>query len=232
MTDTLRPELERPMPRMISTLPVFRGYPVPWFVDHYPDGTPEFRAMDPAKWRLAVSLQEPRCWTCGGPLKSRSGYLDTFAFLIGPMCAINRVSAEPPSHVECAEWSARNCPFLSRPQARRREDEFINVEKGKDAVAGHMIPRNPGVSLVWPCARYTIFNDGKGKPLIEVGDLIWSPTWWAEGRPATRAEIVASIDSGLPLLEATTASEADPEAARRELGRRRDWVFERLLPAA
>ena len=230
-TEVLRPELERPLPQSIGSLPVHRGYPVPWFVAWLPDGTPEFRAMDPAKWRRAVNLDDPRCWVCGGSMKTRLGFLHTFAFTIGPMCAINRISSEPPSHIDCAEWSARNCPFLSRPQAKRRDASDIMGPEPFKSVAGHAIERNPGVSLVWKCTRYSIFNDGKGKPLIEVGSLTQPPTWWAEGRPATRAEILQSITSGFPLLEATLAHEADPEAARLELYRRRDAAL-KLLPAA
>lgn len=229
--EVLRPELERPLPNDMGTLPIHRGYCVPWFVDWWPDGTPEFRAMDPAKWKLAVNPRDPRCWTCGGPFTSRIGFLSTFGFLIGPMCAINRISAEPPSHVACAEWSARNCPFLSRPHAKRREDETINLAACVSAVAGHMIPRNPGVSLVWPCSTYRIVNDGTGKPLIQVGELTRKPTWWAEGRAATRAEILASIESGFPLLEATLLHEPNPDSARRVLSRRRDLAL-KLLPAA
>lgn len=229
--ETLRPELERPLPRDIGKLPVFRGYPVPYFVDWIDDQTPEFRAMDPRKWKAAVNPSDPRCWTCGGPLKSRLGFMCTFGFLIGPMCAINRVSSEPPSHVECAEWSARNCPFLSRPHAKRREDDTINIAACVGRVAGEMIPRNPGVSLVWKCGMYRIFDDGAGKALIFVGDLTQKPTWWANGRAATREEILASIESGLPLLEETLTRETDPAAARAELYRRRDAAL-KLLPAA
>jgi hypothetical protein len=225
--ESLRPELERPLPHDIGKLPIDRGYPVPWFVAWLPNGTPEFRAMDPAKWRRAVDRRDPRCWVCGGAL-TRFGFEDTFAFTIGPMCAINRISSEPPSHVACAEWSARNCPFLSRPHAKRRQDDQVG---SFDDVAGCAITRNPGVSLIWKCGSYAIFDDGKGKPLIEVGPLTQPPTWWAEGRPATRAEILASIDSGFPLLEATLHQERDPEAARAELLRRLDAAL-KLLPAA
>lgn len=228
MTEMLRPELELPLPRDMAKLPIVRGYPVPWFVDWYSNGTPEFRAMDPTKWARAVNPKDPRCWVCGGAMRSRLGYLGTFAFTIGPMCAINRISSEPPGHVECAEWSARNCPFLSRPHAKRRDGSDVG---SFDTVAGHAITRNPGVSLIWKCGTYSIFNDGTGKLLIEVGPLTAKPSWWAEGRPATRAEILASIESGFPLLEATLADEADPDAARAELIRRRDAALE-LLPAA
>lgn len=209
----------------MDKLSVHRGYPVPWFVAVI-NGEPDFRVMDPVKWRQAAGLTtgkkgwtvEPRasrCWVCGGSMLS-FGMLHTFAFTIGPMCAINRVSAEPPSHVACAEWSARNCPFLSRPQAKRREV----TELPEATSAGVMIERNPGVTLIWKCGRYVISNDGSGKPLIQIGTLTQTATWWAEGRPATREEVLASFDSGYPLLEAMLAQDADPEASRKELERR------------
>lgn len=234
----LRPELELPLPRAMATLRIHRGYPVPWFVAWH-NGAPEFRAMDPRKWMLAVGKtrkgpidpRQARCWVCGGWMCSRLGFMDTFAFTIGPMCAINRVSSEPPSHVECAEWSARNCPFLSRPHAKRRDATDVLGVDPFAHVAGVGITRNPGVALVWKCGRYTIFDDGKGKPLIEIGNLTAPPTWWAEGRPATRAEILQSIDTGMPLLEATLVHEDDQEAARAELDRRRAAAMT-LLPAA
>lgn len=37
--------------------------------------------------------------------------------------------------------------------------------------------------------------------------------WFAEGRPATRAEVEASIYSGMPLLEAEAAKEGEPAMA-------------------
>jgi hypothetical protein len=184
----MRPELTDPPPR-IAKLPLDRrGYPVPWFVQ-WVNGEPEFRAMDPAKWRAA--LQERRCWVCGERLGS---YL---AFVIGPMCAITRTTSEPPNHRECAQWSVVNCPFLSRPRMVRRQDAL--TEEWARNVAGEYIDRNPGVAAIWMTRRFTIFRDDRGKPLIQVGD----PTaveWWCEGHAATRAEVLASVTSGMPLL--------------------------------
>src|ERR1041385_2432550 len=91
------------LPARLRKLPVERGYPVPWFVA-FVDGHYDFRVIGPGK--IARAVQENRCWICGDTLGS---YL---CFPIGPMCAINRVTSEPPSHRECAEWSARACPFL------------------------------------------------------------------------------------------------------------------------
>lgn len=195
-----RPELDvAHMPGRIRNLRVSRGYPVPWFVQ-WLGHEPEFRLMDPAK--LVAAVHERRCWVCGETL---GRYL---SFLIGPMCGVNRVSSEPPSHRECAVWSAKNCPFLSRPHATRREDTLTQAaEKG---VAGVMIKRNPGVAMVWTTKKYRVFPDDKGKPLFDIGEPE-TVEWYSEGRSATRAEVEASIESGFPLLLETGSLEDEPE---------------------
>jgi hypothetical protein len=191
----MRPELEA-LPLRMTRLPIDdRGYPVPWFVawvkNTAGETKPEFRAMDPQKYRCAI--REKRCWVCGQRLGSH------LAFVAGPMCGINRTSSEPPSHLECAEWSARNCPFLTRPHVVRREDETINNEKLVAQSAGICITRNPGVTMVWVTKAYKIFDDGEGKPLIQMG----APErviWYAEGRLAMREEVVSSVENGFPAL--------------------------------
>lgn len=219
----LRSELELPLPRAMARLPIHRGYPVPWFVPII-KGEPEFRAMDAAKFIRAT--KEKLCWVCGDSFRA-FGFTAFYAFAIGPMCAINRISSEPPSHRECASWSARNCPFLSRPQARRRDTGDLDIQEP----AGIMIDRNPGVTLIWPCSEYRVFRaDNNGKPLIQIGDPTAPLSWFREGRQATRAEIEESIRTGLPAFEATLEREAEPAAARRELDRRIEIAY-RLLPA-
>ena len=188
MTNTpLRPELEA-LPERMRELPIDkRGYPVPWFVA-WNNGEPEFRAMDGEKWRTAIKYR--RCWVCGGGLGAH------LVFTIGPMCGINRTTAEPPSHLECARWSARNCPFLTQREIKRREDDDINA---KCPVAGISIRRNPGVALLWITRKYHLFPDGKGMYLIRIGEPD-SLEWFSHGRIATRAEIEASVESGFPIL--------------------------------
>ena len=193
-----------------------RGYPVPWFVA-WVDGKPEFRAMDARKWREAV--RRKLCWTCGQHLGAN------LAFILGPMCAINRTISEPPSHRQCPEWSIRNCPFLSRPQMRRREND---MPQGCEQSAGIGIKRNPGAVLLWIAKDYQVFDDGFGKPLIQVGDPL-ETEWWCEGRPASREEVEASVESGLPILE-NIAQQEGPEAVA-ELARRKREA-ERFYPAA
>jgi hypothetical protein len=190
----LRPELERP-PQRIADLPRRRGYPVPWFVDWIVDGKsapigegePDFRIMSGERWKRAIEYGD--CWVCGQKMGTYR------AFTVGPMCAINRTSAEPPSHRDCAEWSARNCPFLARPHARRREAGMV---EGTVAPPGISLMRNPGVALVWVTkrGRYRLRRE---VDLFDIGEPE-EVSWWAEGREATRAEVDHSIDTGYPAL--------------------------------
>lgn len=197
-----------PMPPRIAKLPRdHRGFPVPWFVTWFKDGNvcatgqgvPDFRVADAAK--IAVAHRAHRCWVCGEGLGRH------LAFVIGPMCAINRVSSEPPSHHDCALFSAQACPFMTRPRMRRNEKDLPDH---RDA-AGFMIMRNPGVVCVWITHSYKPFraHDGGQGTLFRIG----APTsvlWFAEGKAATHDEVMASIDSGYPqLLEIATAEGAD-----------------------
>lgn len=198
----LRPELPA-LPDRIKRLPVSeRGYL---------DGVPDFRVIGPNK--VADAYRNQLCWVCGEKLGSFK------AFLIGPMCAINRVSSEPPSHRDCAEFSARACPFLARPHAHRRES---NLPTGVCEPAGVGISRNPGVALVWVTKKFRAFRAPNGV-LFDVGEPL-EVVWYAEGRLATRAEVVESVDSGYPTLYGMAAAEGpeaiaalEKQAARAEL---------------
>lgn len=188
------------LPARMQRLPVdHRGFPVPWFVQWFKDGQPvdhspgavsDFRVVDSRKMVRAV--KERRCWVCGDKLGVH------LAFVIGPMCAINRVISEPPSHLECARFSARCCPFLSRPKMRRNEKDL--PASHVDA-AGFGLKRNPGAACVWVTRSYRPFRAGQGNAgiLFSLGDPE-SVEWWAEGREATYDEVLASIGSGLPSL--------------------------------
>lgn len=226
-----RPDLP-PLPSRIKTLPVdHNGYPVPWFVQWFhadnspcerpPDlerDHPDFRVVDSRKRPLAVRLR--LCWICGGNL---GGHL---AFVIGPMCAINRISSEPPSHRDCAIFAATACPFLTKPQVKRREE---NLPANYSDAAGIMITRNPGVALVWITRRYSInfVGSGSGDYLFEVGDPE-ETLWFCQGRKATRAEVEASIAGGLPIL--MEAAELDGDEAVREAQLAVDGM-KQLLPS-
>jgi hypothetical protein len=192
-----REEIAQLITERIAKLPVDeRGYPIPFFVK-YIDGKPDLRIADGEKWKLCVKTN--LCWVCGEPLGAFK------SFVIGPMCIVNRVSGDPPAHLECAHFSARACPFLTKPQMVRREDERT---KDQTASGGILIPRNPGVMALWTTKSYKVESDGMGGHVLRLADPD-SISFWREARPATRAEIIESIETGLPKLEAMCANDRD-----------------------
>jgi hypothetical protein len=181
--------------------------PVPYFVQwldragngHY---KPEFRIADGDAWMACVTQE--RCWICGDKLGNFR------AFVIGPMCSINRVSADPPGHRECMEYAVQVCPFMVNPKFERRESDRP-PEYDKTHVAGFAITRNPGVMLVWVTRRndYHLIDDGRGGALFRFkGEPVYT-AWYSEGREATRAEIDESIRTGFPILFEQAKAQGD-----------------------
>ena len=190
------------LPDRMARLPKDKiGRPVPWFVA-FIDGEPDFRVVKPGA--ASRALKYSLCWVCGCPFTGG----EDCAFLVGPMCIVNLVSSEPPSHLDCAVWSARWCPFLSTPNMIRRDR---HLPGGAVNPAGIMIRRNPGASVVW-VTGYRAWKAERedGGFLFRLGPPKQA-LWFAEGREATRAEVLASINSGLPLLR-EAAGQDGPEA--------------------
>jgi len=165
-----------------------RGFPVPWFVA-WIDGEWDFRVIRPGG--IDIALRRDTCWLCGRAL----GRLRVFA--VGPMCTVNRITSEPPSHPECARFAVVACPFLSNPKAKRPDKPSPADVK----VAGTMLPHNPGVTALWATDRQRLrtFPAGDGF-LIELPRPEWVE-WWTEGRKASRDDVDQAMVSGLPNLE-------------------------------
>lgn len=187
------------LPPKIAVLPIdaARQIPIPWFV-HRPE---DWRASDPVDFRIADSNKRARafkrnlCWVCGGSLGSGRA-----AALIGGMCLITCTSAEPLSHYECALWSVTTgCPFLTRPAMKRSPRDMPEEARS----AGDAIKRNPGViCLGLTRSKLRPFATGP-----HPADFLFRlpATWerldfYREGRPATIAEVMESVRTGLPLL--------------------------------
>lgn len=177
------------------------GRIVPWFVAYLDNGEPDHRLAGPDRFRDAVRLN--LCILCGEGLGSYK------AFCIGPMCTINRVTAEPPAHKDCAEYAPKACPFLLNPNMRRRD----KLPENTVPPDGIMCPRNPGISVVWTTRRWT---KKPGYQLFDLGEPT-EVTWWREGRPATYGEALDSLLSGLDVLKTEAANDADPERAQASL---------------
>jgi hypothetical protein len=211
---SLRPNLP-PLPERMRGLPIDLGYPVPAFVWWKDDGTPDFRVIKP-RW-IEDCVRFELCWLCGGRLGRHR------AFVLGPMCAVTRTNSEPPSHLECALFAARGCPFLANPEQRRRD--LSDVPDHKE-MPGCPIKRNPGAVGVWVTKGVRLFRVDGGV-LFRIGEPS-EVQWFREGRPATRAEVLASIDSGMPALEAEADKGLEPELERRELAAARVRVQQYL----
>jgi len=167
------------------------GYPIPWFVP-YVNNKADFRGMDGEK--LGVAVRHHRCWLCG----EQMGRFMTST--IGPMCMVTGTIGEPPAHLECAEYAVLACPFLSQPRMRRNE-----VDLPDGSYVGLALLRNPGVITLWTAKDYKVFQ-ADGGILFKLG----TPEHWesySQGRLATREELIESIDSGMPLLQAEAIKE-------------------------
>ena len=74
---------------------------------------------------------------------------------------------------------------------------------------GDMIDRNPGVTLLWTRTTFrTVHLNGGVMFRVGAPEAV---QWFAQGRAATRAEVVASIETGVPLLR--TQAEREGGAA-------------------
>lgn len=203
-----RPEMRTPLahiiPDKMRRLPVDeRGYPVPWFVA-WVGGKPDHRIMDTPKWYVA--MRKRRCWLCGGPL----GKFATF--VLGPMCMVNRTSAEPPTHLECAKFAVQACPFLTLPRAQYRSAKLpTNVTANVD-----MLTHNPGATVLWTCDHWAAFDtldSADHHQLVTFGDPK-GVQCWTQGRRATRGEMLDAIARGLPSLQRIADAEGG-DAPRR-----------------
>jgi hypothetical protein len=179
--------------------------PVPWFVA-WIDGEPDFRILRPGA--VGIALASRCCWVCGMLMTKHSPQ----AFTVGPMCAVNRVSAEPPADYDCAVYSAKHCPFLTTPNMERRQR---HLPAGTADPPGVMIRRNPGVALVW-VTKPKLWRYRGG--LFDIGEPQWVE-WFARGRPASRAEALESMDSGMPILHEAAHNDDDPRKACEQLDR-------------
>src|SRR5262245_29739468 len=196
---TLREGLP-PLPKRMLHLPLDpRGYPIPWFVGELRDGTRDFRIADQRK--RALGHKNRLCWLCGGKLGS------FMAFVIGPMCVVNRNTSEPGSHLECARFAAIACPHLSRPEAKNRT---AGLPEDRRALEGSLAG-NPGACAVYVCTQSKAYRVPEGRDwLISLGEPT-SIEWYCRGRQATREEIDAVLEARLPLLR-EIAMEQGPKA--------------------
>jgi hypothetical protein len=214
-----------PLPPKLASRPKDeRGYVVPFFVAWF-DGKPDFRIIDPAAMTACVRKQ--LCWLCGQPLGRN------MVFPIGPMCSINRITSEPPSHRDCALYAVRVCPFLTIPRMHYQDH---NKPEGAEPPGGVLLEHNPGVTCLWHTRSYRPVRVPRQKSskegvLFSLGEAI-HVEWYARGRTATHDEILASIAKGLPKLLELAEEEGEEAMVElvRSVQRARTVIGPDLLP--
>lgn len=194
-----RPELAD-MPDRLRGRPIdHRGFPVPWFVTNKTDaGLWDFVRINEA--RKNEALRKRVCWVSGERLGR------AVAFVVGPMCIINRVASDPPIIPEIAEWSARICPFLSRPLAKRPD-----WDGDQRATPGVLVPDNPGLCAVWVTRDYEMSTRDYG--VIH----FWEPqrvTWWRKGEDVTHSQEARNIYEARAAVLEESAIQEGPGAHR------------------
>jgi hypothetical protein len=196
------------LPPRMRKLPLHAlGFPIPHFAASV-GGAPDVRVVD--ELTLAACHERKLCWLCG----ERLG--DYKAFIVSPMSAVNRISNEPPSHIDCAKFVARFCPFLMLPKTIRRS---TSTPAGADAPRSVIGIGGRGVSLVWVTRKYKVVRVGD-TTLFDLGDP-WQTFWYARGQCATRDQVEEAFAAGLgPMYEVAragselTVSDLDAVVAR------------------
>lgn len=221
-----RHDVEVP-PRMRKLPRDRRGFIVPSFVSWLKNGKlskpgvpgaePDFRAVD--TWFFAHAINYNRCWLCGEKLGSKH------VFAIGPMCSVNRITSEPGSHLDCAHYAVKVCPFIIEPKMKRNDVKPVAHDHVLDPAGLHN-DRNPGAMLLWVAgpARPTKVQGGV---LLQLAEPV-RVEWWTRGRLATHAEARAALDSGVEELR-RIAVKRDGPAGLRELDKLAK-AAERWLP--
>jgi hypothetical protein len=163
-----------------------RGYPVPWFVQ-WIKGEPDFRVVSPKKFQQALRFNN--CWICGERLGVRK------TFVMGTLNIVNRVTSEPACHIDCARFAAMACPFMLLPKAQYRT---ATLPQGAH-MPPNMLDRNPGCVALWTTKTFKIEPGANGTRLIVVSSPV-AVDWYAMGLPATRKQVMVSIEDGLAKL--------------------------------
>lgn len=196
------------LPNRMKSLPRdARGAPIPFFTAVI-DGKYDFRVIDPETMKACV--QDHLCFVCGQRLPARG----SGTFVVGPAGLMNRISGEPPSHFDCAEWSARACPFLANPNKERRTTA---IPEATTELGGTHVMENPGVAAVITAQGWSIISDG-GEGILWRMDYIKSVVWRAQGREASRSEVTEAIDRSYERLVAMGAN------AENRLREARKWI--------
>lgn len=176
------------VPSRIASLPRdARGYPIPWFVEWF-DGKPDFRVLKPCAAETAMARNI--CWICGQPLGVHR------ALVMGPLCALQRITSEPACHRECAEFAVQACPFMANP---RMERSPRSMPLDSETLTKDYALENPGVFAIWMTRDIQFIKRGSGQRInndfiIKFGEPE-RVMWYCEKRDAMLHEVLSALNA-------------------------------------
>lgn len=104
------------IPDFLKHLPVYRGYPIPYFVPKDENGIYQLKYAD--AYKMDSCIKYHKCCICFRPLTQGE-----YFFISGPMGFKTQTDSHPPMHRQCAEYSLRICPHLYFEKTHRTTDE-------------------------------------------------------------------------------------------------------------
>jgi hypothetical protein len=158
-----------PIPEHLKHLPVYRGFPVPYFVPRgHKEGEFLFKFAD--KQRILNCVRYHKCCICFKPLFRKRYY-----FVSGPKGLANHVDSHPPMHEECARYSLEVCPHLFFEKAERTTDD-------SDGGADFQIREKPKEFFLVKADKYDLFlPDGK-TPVISYRPVEFTKFIYKDGK--------------------------------------------------
>jgi hypothetical protein len=190
--------MNRPaIPRTLKGRPTYNNYIVPYFVSWYhkgkkvnedvPGAIPAFPIIDMS--RASLCRRQNLCWVCGNKMGSFK------TFVIGPVAALARQSAEPASHRDCALYAAQVCPFMVKGYDMLSE-RHATLLKQRDSTSVHpdITGTNPHLAVLWTTKSFTAFpiDVPRGIYIYDLGEAV-GVRFFHHGREATYDQCMTVI---------------------------------------
>lgn len=160
-----------PIPERMKRFPLWNGFPVHFTVFRDKQGVPDFQVM--YETRRIECFRKNWCHLCGRNLAP-----GPYHFIGSEKCIRLRAFIDGPMHIECAEYAAKVCPFLSSPsyhgQIQWIEDDGSVTKEYRDtrpnrmalaAASRYVVARNPGESRVRKVTQIGILEESVPAPL-------------------------------------------------------------------
>lgn len=157
-------------PRIAALSRDQRGYPIPYTVWYDTENKPDFRVIDPSKWKRAAHHR--CCGICGEPLGAR------MAFIGGPSAIEHRLFTDLPAHRDCAVYALQACPFVAAPN-------FAYARSYPDGTSAtqHMDIARPELFGMGITRSYQIARLPDGHQVM-IANPFEEIEWWKHGQKA------------------------------------------------